>query len=129
MKAALGGMAEVNLGNLAASRAASAEVKTFGNRMVTDHSKANDELNQLVTIKGLAMPTDPGVENLKIADNLSKKSGRDFDKSYMKVMVDDHEKDVKEFDKASREAKDSEIKSWASKLLPTLQEHLRMAKD
>jgi putative membrane protein len=129
MKAAQGGMAEVALGNMAASKATNADVKTFGSRMVTDHSKANDELKQLATTKGLTLPADAGAENQKTSDELSKKSGKDFDKAYMKDMVEDHEKDVKEFEKAAKDAKDADLKSWASKTLPTLQDHLKMAKD
>jgi putative membrane protein len=129
MKAAQGGMAEVQLGQIASAKGVSADVQTFGNRMVTDHSKANDELKQLVTTKGLAMPADAGPEHQKTINTLSKKSAKDFDREYMSDMVDDHEKDVKEFEKASKDAKDSDIRTWASKTLPTLQEHLRMAKD
>jgi putative membrane protein len=128
MKAAQGGQAEVTLGNMAASKAQSADVKTFGNRMVTDHSKANDELKQLATTKGLTLPTDLG-EHQKDADALGGKSGKDFDKAYMDMMVEDHEKDVKEFQDESKNAKDADLKAWVTKTLPTLEEHLRMAKD
>ncbi|HEV8657522.1 MAG TPA: DUF4142 domain-containing protein [Thermoanaerobaculia bacterium] len=129
IKAAQGGISEVELGRMAAAKGASADVKTFGNRMLNDHSKANDELTQLATIKGLDMPTDGGVENQKIAHALSKKSGKDFDKAYMNTMINDHQKDVNEFEKASTHAQDAEIRNWAAKTLPTLQEHLRMAKE
>ena len=129
MKAAVGGMAEVQLGQLAQQKAQNADVKTFGNRMVTDHSKANDELKHLATTKGLALPTDLDSKNKKTADELSKKAGGAFDKAYMSDMVKDHEADVKEFEKAAKNAKDADIKNWASKTLPTLQEHLRMAQQ
>jgi putative membrane protein len=128
MKVAQGGQAEVTLGNMAASKAQSADVKTFGNRMVTDHSKANDELKQLATNKGLTLPADLGPHQ-KDADELGKKSGKDFDKAYMEAMVKDHEKDVKEFEDESKKAKDADLKAWVTKTLPTLQEHLKMAKD
>jgi putative membrane protein len=129
IKAAQGGMSEVALGKMAVSKAASADVKTFGSRMVTDHSKANDELKQIAIIKGLDVPAVVGREDQKTADELSKTYGTDFDKAYMRDMVEDHEKDVKEFEKASKNAKDADIRNWATKILPTLQEHLRMAKD
>ena len=129
VKAAQGGLSEVNMGNLAAQKATNADVKAFGNRMVTDHSKANDELKQLAATKGVVLPGDVDAEQKKTMDAMSAKSGKDFDKAYMDDMVKDHEKDVKEFEKESKSAKDADLKAWATKTLPTLQEHLRMAKD
>ena len=129
MKAAMGGMAEVQMGQTAQQKAQSADVKTFGHHMVTDHSKANDELKQLATVKGLALPTETDDEHKKLAQELSSKSGRAFDKAYMDDMVKDHEKDVSEFQKAASTAGDADIKNWAAKTLPTLQEHLRMARE
>ena len=114
---------------MAVSKAASAHVKAFGNRMIADHGKANAELTQMAIIKGLDVPTVVGAENQKTADELSKQYGTDFDKAYMRAMVEDHEKDVKEFEKTSKNAKDAEIRNWATKMLPTLREHLRLAKD
>ena len=129
MKAAQGGMAEVNMGNMASSKATNAEVKKFGDRMVTDHSKANDELKQLASTKGVSLPTDVAEEHKKAMDEMSAKNGKDFDKAYMDDMVKDHEKDVAEFEKASKEAKDADLKAWAAKTLPTLKGHLQMAKE
>jgi putative membrane protein len=129
MKAAQGGMAEVMLGQMASSKGTSPDVKNFGNRMVSDHGKANDELKQLAQNKGMALPSDTDKEHKDAADKLSKANGSDFDKQYISNMVEDHEKDVKEFQKASTDAKDPDLKAWASKTLPTLQDHLKMAKD
>jgi putative membrane protein len=129
MKAAQGGMAEVMLGQMASSKATSPDVKNFGNRMVSDHGKANDELKQLAQNKGMALPADTDNETKKFADRLSKASGKDFDKEYINAMVDDHEKDVNEFEKTSKNAKDPDLRAWATKTLPTLQDHLKMAKD
>ncbi|HJW94502.1 MAG TPA: DUF4142 domain-containing protein [Thermoanaerobaculia bacterium] len=128
-KAAQGGMSEVNMGNMASSKATNADVKKFGDRMVTDHSKANDELKQLAATKGVTLPTDVNDEQKKTMDEMTSKSGKDFDKAYMDDMVKDHEKDVAEFEKASKSAKDADLKAWAAKTLPTLQDHLKMAKD
>jgi putative membrane protein len=128
-KAAQGGMAEVMLGQIASTKGTSPDVKNFGNRMVSDHGKANDELKQLAQTKGVTLPADVDDESKKMSDKLSKLSGKDFDKTYINGMVDDHEKDVKEFEKASKDAKDPDLKAWASKTLPTLQDHLKMAKD
>jgi len=129
MKAAQGGMAEVNGGNMATSKATNADVKTFGQRMVTDHSKANDELKQLAATKGVALPSDVSDEQKKMADHLNSMSGKAFDKAYMDDMVKDHLKDVGEFEKMSKSAKDPDLKAWVTKTLPTLQDHLKMAKD
>ena len=129
MKAAEGGMAEVSLGQIASNKATHADVKAFGQRMVTDHSKANDELKALAAQKGLTLPAQPNQEQQATSTKLAAKSGADFDKDYMADMVKDHEKDVKEFEKASKDAKDPDVKAWAAKTLPTLKEHLKMAQE
>ena len=129
MAAANGGMMEVKAGEIAASNATNADVKAFGQRMVTDHGKANDELKQLATNKGLALPTDIDADHQKKVDDLSKKKGKAFDKAYMDDMVKDHEKDVAEFQKESTSAQDPDLKAWVTKTLPTLQDHLKMAKE
>ena len=129
MKAAQGGMAEVVLGSMAAQQGTDAGVKSFGTRMTNDHGKANDELKALATNKGLALPTELDAEAKKTQDELSKKVGMDFDKAYMDAMVKDHEKDVAEFQKESTSAQDPDLKAWVSKTLPTLQDHLKQAKE
>ena len=129
MKAAIGGMAEVQMGKTAQQKGQSADVKAFGTRMVTDHSKAGDELKQLATTKGLALPTDLDEKNKKTADSIAAKNGKDFDKAYMSDMVKDHEEDVAEFRRESQSAKDPDIREFTAKTLPTLEEHLRLAKN
>ena len=128
MKAAMGGMAEVAGGQTASTQATDAAVKAFGSQMVTDHSKANDELKTLATTKGLALPSEPDKEQKKTLAEIAKKTGKDFDKAYMKDMVEDHEADVKEFENAAKNGSDPDLKAWAAKTLPTLQHHLEMAK-
>jgi len=128
-KAAQGGIAEVELGTTASQKGASADVKAFGNQMVTDHSKANDELKQLAQQKGFAVPAEPNAEQKELASKLATKTGKAFDENYTEAMVKDHEEDVKEFEKASKDANDPDVKAWAAKTLPTLQHHLQMAKD
>ncbi len=131
-EAAAGGQMEVALGKLAADKATSDDVKKFGQQMVDDHTKANDELMALAKSKGvdLSKANDRASKKTdKSREKLSKMSGADFDKAYMDDMVMDHEKDVKEFEDASKNAEDSDLKAFASKTLPTLQEHLKMAKD
>ena len=129
MKAAAGGQMEVDLGQLAASKATSNDVKDFGNRMVTDHGKAGDELKSILSQKGATPPATPSAEETKTSNELSKKSGAAFDKAYMSDMVKDHEKDAKEFEKATKSIKDPDLKNWATKTLTVVQDHLKMAKD
>jgi len=128
-KAAQGGMAEVQLGQLAIQRGANAGVKSFGQRMVQDHSKANQELMGLAQRKGVTLPKDISKEDKAIYKKLAKLSGAAFDSSYMKDMVEDHTKDVAEFQKESQKGKDADVKAWAAKTMPTLQMHLQMAES
>lgn len=128
-EAAEGGMAEVELGRLATEKASSEDVKKFGERMVNDHSKANDELKQIASSKGVDLPTDLSAKDKMLKERLSKLSGDSFDKVYMQNMVKDHKKDVAEFNKESRSASDPEVKQFAEKTLPTLKEHLQKAES
>jgi putative membrane protein len=125
-EAAMGGMEEVELGKLAAQKASDPNVKSFGQKMVDDHSKANDQLQQLATQKGVTLPTGMSTSQKNDMAKLDKLSGATFDKAYVSMMVKDHKKDVAEFKKESTSAKDSDLKSWAGTTLPTLQEHLTM---
>jgi len=127
--AAGGGMAEVQLGQLAVQKASNPDVKSFGQRMVDDHSKANDQLKSLAGQKGAPLPNGLPSAEKKELDKLSKLSGTAFDRAYMSTMVKDHKKDVGEFAKESKQAKDSDVKSFARSTLPTLRDHLKMAED
>jgi putative membrane protein len=129
MEAAKGGLAEVELGRLAADKASSDDVKKFGQRMVDDHGKANDELKSLAETKNITLPTALDSKDKEKMDRLSKLSGDAFDRAYMQEMVKDHKKDVNEFRTESKSGKDPDIKSWAAKTLPTLEEHLKMAES
>ncbi|MEW6125653.1 MAG: DUF4142 domain-containing protein [Acidobacteriota bacterium] len=129
MKAAKDGMAEVELGQLATTKASNDDVKTFAQRMVDDHSKANDELKNLAATKGITLPTALDATGKKMVDDLSKLSGADFDRKYMEMMVKDHDKAVALFEKQATSGKDVELKAWADKTLPTLREHQKMARD
>ena len=128
-KAAAGGAAEVESRQPGQDKASNPEVKQFAQKMVDDHSAANSELKTLAQQKGVAVPTQPDFRSKKELDRLSKLSGPAFDRAYMKLMVSDHEKDVSEFQKESRSAQDSDVKSFAGKTLPTLQDHLRLARE
>jgi putative membrane protein len=129
MKAAKGGLEEVELGKLAASKASNPDVKSFGQRMVDDHSKANDKLKKIASDKGVPLPTDLDRKAKADRDRLDKLSGADFDRAYVEMMVKDHVTDVADFDRESKRAHDSELRQFVSDTLPTLQDHLKMAKD
>jgi len=126
-EAAKGGMAEVQLGKLAAEKAENPQVKQFGQRMVDDHSKANSQLQQLASTKNVSLPQDIDRSTQREYDRLQKLSGTQFDREYMKHMVSDHKKDVKEFQKEAKSAKDPDVKNFAQTTLPTLEERLRQA--
>ena len=129
MEAAKGGLAEVELGKLATEKASSSEVKKFGQRMVDDHGKANDELKTLAQSKNITLPAQVDPKDKAFADKLSKMSGEQFDRAYMQHMLADHRKDVNAFRTESQSGKDPDVKSWAAKTLPTLEEHLKLAQD
>ncbi len=125
--AAQGGMAEVELGKLAAQKAKDPEVKKFGQMMVDDHSKANKELMDLAKTKNFTPPAGLG-SHQSVVDKLKGLSGADFDKAYVDDMVDDHETDVSAFEKQSASGSDPEVKAFAAKTLPTLKKHLEAIK-
>jgi putative membrane protein len=127
-KAAQGGLAEVKLGELAKDKGASQSVKDFGDRMVTDHSAANNELKSLAGNKGVNVPEELTAKDQATYDRLSKLSGDQFDRAYMTTMVKDHQADVAEFRRASQTLSDSDLKAFAAKTLPTLESHLQMAR-
>jgi putative membrane protein len=126
--AAPGGMAEVELGKMAASKAQNAEVKAFGQKMVDDHSKAGEELKQLAAQKKVTLPPDVLPAHKQLMEKLSKLSGAEFDKEYVAAMVEAHEKDVAAFENVSKTAADADVKAFATKTLPTLKMHLEMIK-
>lgn len=128
-KAAEGGLAEVQLGQLAQQNGQSQAVKDFGQRMVTDHTKANDQLKQVASQKGVTLPTSPNAHDQAEYNKLQKMNGEAFDKAYSKMMVMDHKKDISEFKHEANSGSDPDVKNFASQTLPTLQEHLQMAEQ
>jgi putative membrane protein len=127
--AAQGGEAEVELGQLAQQKAQSPDVKAFGQRMVDDHTKANDELKQVASQKGVTLPSHPDAKDQAEKARLEKMSGAQFDKAYMNYMVADHKKDVADFQKAASHASDPDVKNFAQTTLATLQSHLQQAES
>lgn len=128
VEVASGGMMEVQLGQLAQQKAADQRVKDFGAMMVRDHSKINDQLESLAGMKNITLPPAPGEDHMDHVQQLTEKSGTEFDKDYIQFMVDDHEKDVKAFEKISTEGEDSDIRAFAVEVLPTLRAHLDAAR-
>ena len=128
-KAAAGGMAEVELGQLAVEKGSSDDVKKFGQRMVDDHSKANDKLKQVAAEEHVTLPQGLNAKDTATKANLEKLSGNQFDQAYMDDMVRDHKKDVAEFEKESQSAHSPAVKNFAMETLPTLQDHLKQAKS
>jgi putative membrane protein len=126
--AAMGGLMEVELGRVAAQKGTSDAVKQFGQRMVDDHSKANSDLMSVASSKGITLPTTLDEKHQKELTKMSAMSGTEFDRAYSKLMLSDHTKDVSEFEKQSTKGTDADLKAFASKTLPTLQEHLQLAK-
>ncbi len=124
--AAMGGMAEVELGRLAINQAASKEVKAFAQHMIDDHSKAGEELKQLAQGKKVMLPPDVSPTHKEVMGKLSPLKGAEFDRAYVKAMVEDHVKDVTAFEAVSKNATDADVKTFAAKTLPTLQQHLQM---
>ena len=120
---------EINLGQLAAQKATDPAVQQFAQRMVQDHTKANQQLSQIISQKGTTLPSTTTTSQERETDRLAKLSGVDFDKAYIEHMVKCHKKDVKEFQKAADNANDSDLKAFAANTLPTLQEHLQMAEN
>ena len=126
-KAAQGGLAEVELGQLAVQKASSEDVKKFGQRMVDDHTKANEQLKQVAAQKNIELPQQLDAKDKATKARLEKLSGEQFDRAYMRDMVKDHQKDVAEFQRESSMAKDPAIKDFAQQTLPTLKDHLKEA--
>ncbi len=120
-KAAGGGQQEVENGKMAEKQGKSADVKRIGARMVADHTKANKELTELANRKGVTFNTR-GVR----AQNIG---AADFDRTYLKLLEVDHKNDIAEFQKEAKSGDDRDVKAWAVKTLPTLQEHLAMVED
>jgi len=126
MKAASGGMMEVELGKIAQEKAHNKRVKDYADMLVADHTKANDDLKSIASSK-VTMPAAMMPDEQKHVDMMKNKSGADFDKSYINMMIEDHKKDIAEFKKASQNLKDAGVKGFATNALPVLQKHLDSA--
>jgi len=129
LKAAQGGNAELELSRLAINNAEKPEVKQFAQTMLTDHSKANNEINALSTNKNVALPKTLDAKHEELRGKLSGLKGADFDKLYVSTMLQDHQEAVSLFSDAAKNEKDPDVKGWAAQTLPVLQGHLNMIKQ
>ena len=128
-KAAAGGMAEVELGRLAVEKAYTPDVKRFAQRMIDDHGKAGEELAILAQHKAVSLSTGVDAEHRALREKLAKLSEEAFDRVYMQAMLSGHRKVANEFGTESRLGTDTEIRAWAAKMLPVIQQHVKMAED
>lgn len=128
-KAAASGLAEVADGKMAADKASDSQVKQFAQEMVTDHTKANNQLTQIAEGKSLSLPMEPTKRDQAKADKLDKMSGASFDKKYIAGQIAAHKEAVALFKKESARGKDADLKQFATQTLPILEHHLQMAES
>jgi len=123
-KVSADGVGEVQLGQLALQKAASDDVKKFAQRMIDDHTKANQQLQQIASASGVPIAQQPnaGIENVK--QQLSAVSGQAFDQYYMAIMLQGHDNAVAEFMHENQVGQNTDLKNFASSTLPVLDEHL-----
>jgi len=125
-EAAVGGMAEVELGKMALEKSSNPQVKEFATMMVKDHGMANTELMAIAKQKNITLPSTVDDEHKKKMEDLSKKTGTDFDKAYVSAMVDGHKSTLKLMEDESKDGKDADLKAFATKTAPIVQSHLQM---
>lgn len=127
-EAGVGGLAEVEMGRLAVQKADDDRVRQFGQKMIDDHSRANEELKQAASQEGLDVPTTLDEKHKATMNRLEKLSGSEFDAAYSRLMVKDHKEDVSLFEKHSKEG-GSAVQKFAAETVPTLKNHLQMAEQ
>ncbi len=123
-------MKEIELGKLAQAKSTNADVKAFAKMMIDEHTKASEDLKAAAAKKNISLPmalTEDGQDAVK--DLNDEKPGMDFDKKYVDMMVDGHEKTIDKMEKASEKAKEEDVRMWAANMLPTLRKHLDHAKS
>ena len=128
LKAVEGQQAEVAFGRLAIQKASDDQVKQYGERMIQDHEKASQEARQLAAQEGIRLPSQLSMEHQQIQQQLSQLSGKEFDKAYISFMVQDHMKDLGEFQRGAQTLNDPPVREWAQSTLPILMAHLKSAK-
>jgi putative membrane protein len=126
--AASSGMHEVEISKLATTKARNDEVKKFAQKLVEDHTKANEGLKEAAKAANLPVPEKMLADHQKAVDRFKEYKGTNFDADFVKHAVTSHEKSVVLFGRAAKEAKNERIKAFAEKTLPVIKEHLEMAK-
>ena len=124
LEAAIGGLKEVESGKIAQQNAASDRVKNFGAMMVTDHTKANEELKSYASSKGMTLPATLPADVQKELEGMRNMKGRSFDQHYINMMLTDHQKTIDKFQNQANSGGDAQLKTWASANLPVLKKHL-----
>ena len=127
--AASDGLFHVEAGKLAVQQGSSEGVKKFGQHAIDHHSQINNELMELAKAKGVKLPKKIYKKQRETLDKLGKLSGPDFDKAYLEMEIKDHSRDLSMYQKEGKEGKDPDVKAWAAKTVPTIEEHLKMARD
>lgn len=127
-QAAAGGMAEVAFGKVVLTKSSNDKIKSFADMMVNDHSKVNEELQSLALTKNISLPTALDEDHQKKMDELNKMTGRDFDKAYVKMMVDGHQKTLDLMEKEAKDGKDADLKAFAAKTTTAVKTHLDLIK-
>lgn len=128
-QAAATGIGEIELGKLAAQRGSSERVKAYGSKMVTDHTRMNEEVKTLAARKNIELPTTIDDKHQQERQKLAELSGTDFDRAYMAEMTSGHEKVVERFEAASKTSTDDDVKALAARSLPVLEGHLAEAEQ
>jgi putative membrane protein len=127
--AASGGLAEIQLAQVALQKATSSEVRQFARRMVADHGAANQALQQIADDQGLTLPEQPAPAALSVGRRLRGTTGNGFDQAYIQQMIRYHQQDLMLFRRAAQSAQDPDLKAFAQKALPMIQQHLQLARS
>lgn len=128
-KAAMGGMTEIAAAKIAVAKSSDPQIKSFAQRMIKDHGKADAKLMALAKSKDVTLPAALDADHQAKLDDLQKASGKDFDDEYSDMMSSDHEDAVELFSDTARSSKDADIKMFAGKTLPTLKAHQALARQ
>jgi len=125
--AAEGQQSEIDLGQLAVQKAGNEQVKQFAARMIEDHTKARQEVQQLASKGGIPLPSQLGGSHKELAKQLSKLSGKEFDRAYITAMLREHGNEMKALEQHALVEKNLEVRQWAAGAVPVVKEHLTMA--
>jgi len=127
-KAANSGLTEILLAKLAQQKATIDAVKSFAAILERDHTAANDQVKSLATQRNVSLPANPSDDKQRMYDDMQKRTGKNFDKEYISMMVKSHNDGISLFEDTRANASDVDIKNFADKILPTLRTHLDSAK-